>query len=265
MSKALVIKGVNFATNKIETVSFSEEVPCTGISLDKSTMTLANIGTTGTLTATALPANTTDEIVWTSSDIRIALVDNGVVTVTGAGTVTITAVCGECSASCEVTTTHTLDFDYLLNAYCSPRDYSATTKPINKIVLGNASADANYGVLYQTDALQHGIYNLDNKYPVYFGKASTLTITAPNNIKVTVQITDSTQSPADMPEYEGEVYTKPYAVWTFADDTPWSSGVSVGNRTVTVPESSDSVVITLRKTTADLSASDIANVTIVAS
>ena len=103
MSKnALVIKGVNFASNKLTTVTFIEdEVPCTGISLDQSSKTVTNL-TPFTLVATATPANTTDEVIWSSSDNTTATVSNGTVTVIGVGTVTITATCGSYSASCIV-------------------------------------------------------------------------------------------------------------------------------------------------------------------
>lgn len=265
MGKALVIAGVNFGTNKLDTVVFTDEVPCTAVSLDHDTLSLANLGTTSQLTATATPSDTTDSIVWSTSDIAIATVVDGLVTVTGAGTATITATCGEQTATCVVTTTHTLSFSYLLNAYCSPRDISTTTPPINKIVLANTSADANYGVLYQSEVLTHGIYQLSGKYPIRFGKASKLTFTAPNTIKVTVQITDSTRSPRDVQEYQAEAYTEGRALYLYSDASPWDSNVSLGNRVVNVPEGADSVVITLRKTTADLSSTDIANVTVVAS
>lgn len=78
--------------------------PCTGITLDKDTLTIAR-GETATLTATVEPADTTDTIVWSSENDSIATVENGVVTAVGLGETTITAACGDKTASCKVTVT----------------------------------------------------------------------------------------------------------------------------------------------------------------
>lgn len=75
--------------------------PCTGIKLDKDTLTIA-CGEKATLTATVEPADTTDKVVWSSKDDNIATVENGVVTAVGHGETTITATCGNQTASCKV-------------------------------------------------------------------------------------------------------------------------------------------------------------------
>lgn len=101
MANTIVIPGADFSAHKIETVVFGT-VPCTGISLDQQTKSLIEL-TPFTLTATPVPANTTDSVVWTSSDDTVATVSDGVVTPLKLGTVTITATCGTQSASCAVT------------------------------------------------------------------------------------------------------------------------------------------------------------------
>lgn len=76
--------------------------PCTGITLDKGTLTIAR-GETATLTATVKPADTTDTIVWSSEDNGIATVDsNGKVSGVKVGKTTITAACGGKTATCKV-------------------------------------------------------------------------------------------------------------------------------------------------------------------
>lgn len=75
--------------------------PCTGIKLDRDTLTIAR-GETATLTATVEPADTTDKVVWSSADKTIATVKDGVVTAVGQGETTITAACGDKTASCKV-------------------------------------------------------------------------------------------------------------------------------------------------------------------
>ena len=77
-------------------------VACTSITLDEETLTFSD-GTPVTLTTTVEPADTTDTIMWISSNTDVATVNNGVVTPVGNGTCTIIATCGNQSDSCTVT------------------------------------------------------------------------------------------------------------------------------------------------------------------
>lgn len=87
---------------KTETSTLTIVNPCTGIKLDKDTLTIAR-GETATLTATVEPANTTDTIGWSSKDDNIATVDsNGKVSGVKVGETTITAACGGKTATCKV-------------------------------------------------------------------------------------------------------------------------------------------------------------------
>lgn len=84
------------------TVSGMEEaVPCTGITLDQTVLNFSEAGSR-TLTATVVPENTTDPIVWSSSNETVATVENGNVTALKNGSTVITASCGSCSAECSV-------------------------------------------------------------------------------------------------------------------------------------------------------------------
>ena len=76
-------------------------IPCTGLSLNVSTLAFTGKGTQ-TLIATPEPNDTTDTIFWDSSNNNIITVDNGVVTAVGNGEATITATCGSFSATCAV-------------------------------------------------------------------------------------------------------------------------------------------------------------------
>lgn len=94
------LKDENIACSTLTIVN-----PCTGIKLDRDTLTIAR-GETATLTATVEPANTTDTIGWSSKDDNIATVDsNGKVSGVKVGETTITAACGGKTASCKVTVT----------------------------------------------------------------------------------------------------------------------------------------------------------------
>ncbi len=81
-----------------------ETVAATGISLDKTTASVA-VGGTVTITATVTPEDSTDAVTWTSDDEDVATVKGGVVTGVAAGEATITAKAGDKTASCEVTVT----------------------------------------------------------------------------------------------------------------------------------------------------------------
>ena len=77
----------------------------TGVSLDKTTLTL-NVGKTEMLTATIVPSDATNtRITWNSNKPTTATVENGVVTAVAVGTATITVTTddGSKTATCIVT------------------------------------------------------------------------------------------------------------------------------------------------------------------
>ena len=136
-------------------------VAVTGVTLDKSTLTL-NVGETGTLTATVTPETATENTVtWSSSDDTIATVDkDGKVTAVAEGTATITAKAGDQSATCAVTV-------------------SAAT-PAYTLTIG---AESNGGVGYTRTITVDGKSktNLDGKYLV-----TAITEGSGDNAKVSV-------------------------------------------------------------------------------
>ncbi|WP_343264653.1 Ig-like domain-containing protein [Ligaoa zhengdingensis] len=85
-----------------------ETVPVTGVTLDRSTLSLA-VGESATLEATVKPNDATDDkVTWTSSKESVATVSaSGKVTAKAVGTATITATTrdGKKTASCVVTVT----------------------------------------------------------------------------------------------------------------------------------------------------------------
>lgn len=85
--------------------SFTEDtVPVTGLSFDLSSKEM-NVGDEFTATVTVTPAEATGyTVTWTSSDPSVATVDeNGKVKAVGEGTATITAKCGDKTATFTVT------------------------------------------------------------------------------------------------------------------------------------------------------------------
>lgn len=96
----------------------SESIPCTGITLDKSNLTINTLGSQETLVATAEPVDTTDVVIWSSSNEEVATVENGVVTVIAEGNAIITATCGNVSAECSLVVSLAVDYsavDYSIN------------------------------------------------------------------------------------------------------------------------------------------------------
>ena len=86
-----VKNGYYNSSGYVKTVERVVEVKPTGITLDKTSLSL-NANQTAQLTATVTPTNATNKtVVWTSSDNSVATVSNGVVTAVSAGTATITA------------------------------------------------------------------------------------------------------------------------------------------------------------------------------
>ncbi len=99
--------GVKEKNSKIRsTLKVLVREPVTNITLEPSSATVL-IGNTIKLTAIAEPNNTTDSIIWSTSDTNIVDVSqNGIVTGRGNGTATIKITCGDKEASCLVTSTN---------------------------------------------------------------------------------------------------------------------------------------------------------------
>ena len=81
-----------------------ERVPATGIVLNKTEISTL-VGRFAKVKATLEPENTTDkaEIVWSTSDEKIATVESGVIIAVAMGEATITASQGDLKATCKVT------------------------------------------------------------------------------------------------------------------------------------------------------------------
>lgn len=82
----------------------AESIAATDVIISASTKEMY-VGDTFTLTATVEPSDSTDQLVWSSSDEETATVENGVVTALKTGEVTITATAGECHKECVITIT----------------------------------------------------------------------------------------------------------------------------------------------------------------
>ena len=107
-----------------------EPVPATSVILDKTNITFTTEDTQ-TIVATVLPTNTTDAVVWKSSDKSIATVKNGVITPLNDGKTVITATAGKVSATCSVTVNIYGEIEnpvFLVAGYLTSAD-TATSNP----------------------------------------------------------------------------------------------------------------------------------------
>lgn len=180
MGKALVIKDVDFSANKLATVSFGN-VPCTGISLSQNVINFNSL-TPVTLTATLTPSNTTDTLSWASSDTDVATVANGVVTPVGLGTATITATCGQQTATCSVTVEVVLtDADFaIIDHYMLTGTDLSNEKDYVGAYTSSADAYKKYFIYLASASTPSGIKALsgpgdfkENKYPFIVPKNAT--------------------------------------------------------------------------------------------
>ena len=81
----------------------TELIDVVSISIDKTSIQL-KVGETVTLSATVNPSNASDKTVtWSSSDVSIASVDDGIVKALKIGTATIKAKAGDKTATCSIT------------------------------------------------------------------------------------------------------------------------------------------------------------------
>lgn len=101
----IVGEGSTIDTKTFKVTKPSEIIKVTGVTLDKTSLSL-EVGSTYRLTATVYPDNATNKnVTWTSSNSNIATVDDGLVTAKAAGIaiITVTTEDGGKTASCTVT------------------------------------------------------------------------------------------------------------------------------------------------------------------
>lgn len=179
--------------------------PCTGITLDKDTLTIAR-GEKATLTATVEPTDTTDKVVWSSADKTIATVENGVVTAVGLGETTITAACGDKTASCKVTVTKAT-IAGTANIYTKEGFFYGATLGASPLITNDGWETAKFTIKWYRDGEADSIatgdeYKLGEKD---IGKQLYVIITADKyngelKSKLTAVIEKATQSAPAKPE-----------------------------------------------------------------
>ena len=159
MAKTLVLNGTNFAINKIETITFGESIPCTGITISEQSADV-DYGGYYNVSVSVTPVNTTDSIIWSSSNENFS-VTNGIVSINGVGEAIITASCGNYSAYVVLTSTATFDsdnFDTADNMYLDfSGDVATLAKANGKLAIGNVSETGYHALWSDADTQAVGL------------------------------------------------------------------------------------------------------------
>ena len=262
MGKAVVFTNVDFSTQALAQVQLLSEIKCTEIELSQNSVTMTKIGQKYTLTPTLYPANTTTSVKWSSSNPAVATVNGGVVTEVGIGTTTITAMADGHTATCTVTTTNILSTDWSVLT-----NYSFEVYPGRDYASIYTTSGNYYGVAYSTKSVGHYAYNANTVFPIVLGdNATTLEISAPNTLKVTVWFCDSTvdndYSQLNTNNSWAHMYTKVVS----GDASAYDGNVPLGNRTISIPQNQgvDSVFIAVRDSNGTISTTTFDSVTVTA-
>ena len=250
MSRTIVVKNADFSTNKVDVIEFIEVIPCTAIALNKNIDSISTIGSTTTITPTLTPVDTTDSVIWTSSNNEVATVGGGTVTAIGCGTATITATCGTNHATCTVTVTNTLSFSHMLKIKAWYDSSDSAGRDCLRVEYNNGST--MYAGLYNTtNPTTYEVYNLSNGaitghvYPIIFGKGATNVVaTLPDTLKITMWFADSETICDYSAVSAGATFAK-----FIAGDSSATGGteVAAGNRTMAIPQGADCAIFTLYK------------------
>ena len=155
-------------------------IRATSITLNTDTVKLKALGATQQLTATVLPADSTDRVVWASSNTSVATVVDGLVTSIAYGSATITATAGDVSASASV-----------LVAQAEVTGITAVFEQEGAVIYDNASLDDLKPMLTVTASYDDGTSQTVTDYTLsgtlaegtstitvsYGGKSATFNVT----------------------------------------------------------------------------------------
>lgn len=128
----------------------AQTVPCTAISLNKTTLTFTSKDTQ-TLIATLTPTNTTDAVTWSVNPAGICMVNNGVITPIKDGNCTITATCGSKNATCNVT----------VSGVQATKPCTAISLNNNKLTFTNATAQTLTATITPIDTTDTVIWSVN--------------------------------------------------------------------------------------------------------
>ena len=160
--------GIDITNDVVSDIEVEEpkNIPCTNITLNETSLNFTNLSSQ-TLTATLTPSNTTDTLVWSSSENTIASVSNtGIVTPISNGNCTITATCGSKSAICNIT----------VNIQTSDGNTNTLTLEPSNITLTQISETSNLVLRYNNEIISNYLagWTSSNDAVVYVDSMGTV-------------------------------------------------------------------------------------------
>ena len=121
-----------------------EEIPCTSIALDQTSIELTSDNRTFTLVPTVEPSNTTDTIVWSVNQTGIVTVVNGLVTAVANGDCVVTVTCGTQAATCNVSVSGLNEESKLYTEEIILQNYVGTGSKIENFYGGSIDFTTQY-------------------------------------------------------------------------------------------------------------------------
>lgn len=236
MGKALVIKNADFGTNAVATITFSD-IDCTGISFSTDTINITGTDPV-TVSYTVTPEDTTDVVVWESSDASVVTANAGTLTVEGIGTCTITATCGNYSA----TATVNVSISYIGN-FRWARLQTNTSYPGTLVIYRGTY---NYISAIASESQE-------TQYPLVSGTAITsdqYPIKCPKNTaSITIKVTNASllySGDTDVYWFKDESAAEtPNKVAYISKESAYSP-TTYTSKTFELPSTADSVAVTVR-------------------
>ncbi len=195
------VTAANLEGDFSDVVNSEVAIPATEIALGANNLTIA-MGTRQKVTATALPDNNNDVIIWTSADENIATVFNGLVHAKNVGKTTLTAYSQEGKATATMTVNVTADYaapavsGLTVNEYAEQTDEEGTVtgtyipvvvKDTLQITLGG-TADGKVALAYSSS--DESIFYVNTVGKIY-GRAegvAYLTVTAASGATFTCEV-----------------------------------------------------------------------------
>lgn len=155
-----------------------DRIPCESIVLSASELHFTD-NSPQVLTAIVSPSNTSDTIVWSSSNKNVAVADGSYVYAVGCGSAIITATCGNCTATCDIT----VDLPYV----ATWRQGSVDANGYNTLatrIMTNSIIDEEIAEIEANDGYLVGLacFNGDN-FVGYFNNEYICWVDAPDDTK----------------------------------------------------------------------------------
>ena len=164
--------------NKTATCVVTVTTPVTGVSLNKSSTTIA-LNSSETLTATVSPAGATNKnVIWSSSNTSVATVNNGVVNAIGIGSaiITVTTEEGDYEDSCTVTVSSGSAHAGDIVAAVSISSYASTNNWSNGVAYLTLDLDSHIEITTSGGGNTGKYYTAGHEWRFYQTNNSTITV-----------------------------------------------------------------------------------------